>query len=397
MTFPWVAVAPGRVNLIGEHTDYNGLPVLPMALDRDVRIEFEVLDAPVVELSSPLKGLESFSFSLEGPIERATQGDWSNYVRAAANGLVEDGTLLQRGIRGVVSGSVPLAAGLSSSSALVVATALALLHANRERVEAIEPLALARLLARSERFVGLEGGGMDQTVCLFGRSGHAVRIDFRPLQVSHVPVPRGWRWIVAHSLERAEKSGAAMDAYNARTRECADALRVVARELDLGPEEGYAEMLATTPVGRLLEVAKRSLQPVPLRRFRHVVSEGDRVARAQRAMESNNLAGFGRLMTESHISLKEDFEVSTEALDRIVELALEAEAAGARLTGAGFGGCAVALCDDRSAARVQEALARDFYGKKNSRDLEDLLFEARPSDGARVTETALAPRADREA
>ncbi|MYA12975.1 MAG: hypothetical protein F4Z32_16095, partial [Gemmatimonadetes bacterium] len=126
----WTAIAPGRVNLIGEHTDYNGLPVLPIAIDRAVRIGFRVVGEPVVRLDSTGPRFPPLTFQLKRPIEPAAQGDWSNYVRAAARGLLERGLRLERGIEGTVSGDVPIAAGLSSSSALVVASALALLRAN---------------------------------------------------------------------------------------------------------------------------------------------------------------------------------------------------------------------------------------------------------------------------
>ena len=201
----WRAIAPGRVNLIGEHTDYNGLPVFPIAIDRDVRIEFTVTDNPVVRLDSPLARFDPFTFQLKRPIEAARQGDWSNYVRAAARGLLEHGVPLERGIEGTVYGDVPIASGLSSSSALVVASALALLKANGMAVggegvarpavaaPALSRLELAALMARAERFVGLEGGGMDQAACLHGVAGHALRIEFEPLRVTPVAVPEGWR------------------------------------------------------------------------------------------------------------------------------------------------------------------------------------------------------------
>ena len=208
----WRAVAPGRVNLIGEHTDYNGLPVLPIAIDRAIRIDFRVVGEATVRLDSPMARFAPFAFQLKRPIEAADQGDWSNYVRAAARGLLERGVELRRGIEGtVVTGDVPIAAGLASSSALVVASALALLKANGV-VETISRIELAELMARAERFVGLRGGGMDQAACLHGIAGHALRIEFEPLRVTPVAVPRRWRWVVASSLVRAEKSAGARGA-----------------------------------------------------------------------------------------------------------------------------------------------------------------------------------------
>ena len=433
----WTAIAPGRVNLIGEHTDYNGLPVLPIAIQRGIRIEFRVLDEPVVRLDSPASRFDPFEFRLKRPIAAADQGHWSNYVRAAARGLIEHGLPLRRGIEGTVTGDVPIAAGLSSSSALVVASALALLKASG--VESISRLELAALMARAERFVGLEGGGMDQAACLHGEAGHALRIEFEPLRVTKVAVPEGWRWVVASSLARAEKSAGAREAYNERARQCREALEAVkqggerfrgksrdirmfgrdagdrfrgksrdarmfawdARERFRGKRRDarmagrdarveqapatYRGLVAGGGLGELIEGAREVLSPVLLRRFRHVVTEGRRVAQAEAAMREGDLGRFGELMVASHESLRRDYEVSTSALDEIVAIALEAGAAGARLTGAGFGGCAVALCDDRTVGAVMEALAARFYAPRlDGPPGRDVIFAARPSGGAGV-------------
>ena len=404
----WRAIAPGRVNLIGEHTDYNGLPVFPIAIDRDIRIEFRVVDDPVVRLDSPLARFAPFAFQLKRPIEPAAQGDWSNYVRAAARGLLEHGISLKRGIEGTVSGDVPIASGLSSSSALVVASALALLKANGVDVDdgaargdgsrAMSRLELAALMARAERFVGLEGGGMDQAACLHGVEGHALRIEFDPLRVTPVPVPDGWRWVVASSLVRAEKSAGARGRYNERARQCREALAASVGAVPGGqaPNSGnratntapaYNDLVSAADPGGLLRRVRRILSPVLFRRFRHVVTEGRRVALAEQAMRDVNMHRFGQLMVRSHESLRDDYEVSTGELDAIVGVALEAGAAGARLTGAGFGGCAVALCDDSTVAPVMEALTARFYKPRlGGPPTTDMLFVAKPGGGAGVQE-----------
>ena len=414
----WTAIAPGRVNLIGEHTDYNGLPVLPIAIDREIRIDFRVVGESIVRLDSPVARFAPFAFQLKRPIEAADRGDWSNYVRAAARGLMEYGVRLERGIEGTVRGNVPIASGLSSSSALAVASALALLKANGVQVGAegvevgagrggraggravLPRLELAALMARAERFVGLEGGGMDQAACLHGEPGHALRIEFEPLRVTKVAVPEGWRWVVGSSLVRAEKSGGARDAYNERARQCRDALMsrrdgddarrgnawdagMSGRAPSASPT--YAELVAGGEITRLLEDAERVLSPLLLRRFRHVVTEGRRVAEAEAAMRAGDIGRFGELMVASHESLRGDYEVSTPELDEIVGIALKAGAAGARLTGAGFGGCAVALCDERAVRPVMEALAARFYAPRlGGPPGGEVLFAANPSGGARV-------------
>lgn len=405
MTKRWRATAPGRVNLIGEHIDYNGLPVLPMALDRAVRIDFAPMDEPVVRLASDAPGCEPFEFRIDRPIGRAPQGDWSNYVRAAARGLLEEaGPLAEagpaagarprpselRGIAGQVHGDLPIASGLASSSALVIASALSLLKANDATVT---PLQLAETMARAERFVGVRGGAMDQAACLCGAAGHAVRIDFDPLRISTVAVPDSWRWIVASSLDRAEKSRGARAAYNNRASACREALAQVARACELEGPDGqfsYRALVAAFSLPELLERSRGVLADDLFGRFRHVVTEGHRVPLAEQAMASGDLAAFGQLMIQSHASLRDDYEVSTPALDRIVSIATEAGAAGARLTGAGFGGCAVILCDRRSARAVREALARRFYANRLPRQQsglppEDILLAARPAQGASVT------------
>ena len=392
----WTAIVPGRVNLIGEHTDYNGLPVFPIAIDRDVCIEFRVTDDPMVRLDSPLARFDPFAFQLKRSIEAADQGDWSNYVRAAARGLLEHGVRLKRGIEGTVTGDVPIASGLSSSSALVVASALALLKANGVAVgrdtgaragaragARISRLELAALMARAERFVGLEGGGMDQAACLHGREGHALRIEFDPLRVTPVSVPEGWRWVVASSLVRAEKSGGAREAYNERARQCGEALEVMGRSTVAPPT--YRDLAAVDDLGGLLRHARRALAPVLFRRFRHVVTEGRRVALAEGAMRDGDMRRFGELMVRSHESLRDDYEVSTGELDAIVEVAVGAGAAGARLTGAGFGGCAVALCDDATVGPVMEALAARFYAPRLGRPpTRDMMFAVKAGGGAGV-------------
>ena len=379
----WLAIAPGRVNLIGEHTDYNGLPVFPIAIDRDVRIHFTIADDPVVRLDSPVARFDPFAFQLKRPIEAASQGHWSNYVRAAARGLLEHGLELRRGIEGTVTGDVPIASGLSSSSALVVASALALLKANGATLPRLE---LAALMARAERFVGLEGGGMDQAACLHGVAGHALRIDFEPLRVTPVAVPEGWRWVVASSLVRAEKSGGAREAYNERARQCREALAGL-EDWATDGMPAYRDLMAADDLDRVLRRARRTLAPVLFGRFRHVVTEGRRVAQAEVAMRDGDVRRFGHLMVQSHESLRDDYEVSTVELDAIVEVALDAGAAGARLTGAGFGGCAVALCDDTTVGPVMEALLARYYEPRlGAPPSGGVVFAVEPSPGARVEE-----------
>jgi len=368
--------APGRVNLIGEHTDYNGLPVLPMAIQRAVTIRLRAREDRRVRLANADPRHAPCEFELAPRIEPFAPGHWGNYAKAAAQAL-EARCGLARGFDGLVAGDVPAAAGLSSSSALVVASALALLAANETPLAAPE---LMELTARAERYVGTHSGGMDQAISLGGRAGHAVEIEFDPLRLAPVPVPASWRFVIANTLVEARKSGGAQAAYNTRVRECREALAGLR-----GSPRTWRELVARVPEASLLELV--AALPAPLaRRARHVVTEGRRVPEAVSALRAEDLGAFGRLLDASHASLRDDFEVSCPELDELVAAARAHGAAGARLTGAGFGGCAVALAP---AERVADLLAglRDAFYRPRGVDPEaaDALLVAEPSSGAGTT------------
>jgi len=376
-----VARAPGRVNLIGEHIDYCGLPVLPMALRQGVRIAFHPRSDRETRLVNRDPRFAPSAFAVNASIPPAPAGDWGNYARAAAQALAQRFRDL-RGVDALVDSDLPIAAGLSSSSALVVAMALALMHANEVTVA---PLELMEFLARGERYVGTAGGGMDQAIILGARAGCASRIDFHPLRLTPTAVPPDWQFIVAWSLVHAEKSGAARQSYNERTRQCDEARRLVATRLGQREDINYPTLLAAAPVEQLLEVAGATGSDVLARRFRHVVTEGIRVRQAEAAMAAHDLAAFGLLLDASHQSLRGDYEVSRPELDRLVELAREAGAAGARLTGAGFGGSIVTLCRAERAPEVIAALRERFYAPRGAAgDVERYVFRAEPSAGAEV-------------
>ena len=374
--------APGRVNLIGEHIDYCGLSVLPMALRQGVRIEFHPRSDREMRLVNRDPRFAPSTFAVSDCIPPAAAGDWGNYARAAAQALAQRFPDL-RGVDALVESDLPIAAGLSSSSALLVAMALAMLHANGVSVASLE---LMDLLGRGERYVGTAGGGMDQAIILGARAGCASRIDFHPLRLTPTAVPAGWQFIVAWSLVHAEKSGAARQAYNERPRQCDEARRLVAARLGQREDITYPGLLGAAPVEQLLALAGATLSGVLPRRFRHVVTEGTRVRQAEAAMAAGDLAGFGRLLDASHQSLRDDYEVSHPELDRLVELAREAGAAGARLTGAGFGGSIVALCRVERAPEVVAALRERFYAPRGAADdVGRHVFMAEPSGGAEVT------------
>ena len=376
-----VVRAPGRVNLIGEHIDYCGLPVLPMAVQRSVRIAFHPRADREMRLTNRDQRFLPNAFTVSAEIPPAPAGDWSNYARAAAQALVQRFPDL-RGVDAQVDSDLPVAAGLSSSSALVVATAVALLHANGASVSLLE---LMDLLARGERYVGTAGGGMDQAIILGAQTGCASRIDFQPLRLTPTAVPADWQFIVAWSMVHAEKSGAARAAYNERPPQCDEARRLVATRLGRPGDTTYAALLAAARPAELLEVAGTTLSDVLARRFRHAITEGTRVRQAEAALAAGDLAAFGQLLDASHQSLRDDYEVSHPELDQLVELAREAGAAGARLTGAGFGGSIVALCAARRAPQVVAALGQRFYVPRGAAgEVAQYIFTAEPSAGAEV-------------
>lgn len=386
MTGRSMSRAPGRVNLIGDHTDYNQLPVLPMAIRQSVRVDFEAGSDRRILLNSDLTPETPAACAVTPGIPMAPAGDWRNYVYAAVAAVaseLEGMGIHPRGIEGSIAGDVPLAAGLSSSSALVVAVGNALLAANGVSLPALTRM---KLFARAERYVGTEGGGMDQAASIGGREGHALLIRFDPLQVIPIPVPDDWRFVVIATGTTAEKSGQAQAEYNRRVRLCADALDGVGRHS--GRSWSYPELLAELGADGALAAGRSALRagalsPAAYDCYHHTVSEGGRVERAARAMEAGDGSRFGELMVESHASLRDRYRVSTPALEAATEAASEAGALGARLTGAGFGGSAVALFRAAEAAAAESALS--LRVARGGVLAGARVFVARPSQGAEVT------------
>jgi galactokinase len=361
---PGLVEAPGRVNLIGEHIDYHQLAVLPVALDRRIRVAFRARNDSRIRAVSAGYGPREFEWTAHlAPVAR---GDWENYLRAAAQ-AVAGRWGSGKGVDAVVESRLPAAAGLSSSSALIVAFTLALLKANELEASFAE---LMEILPDGEQFVGTRGGGMDHAASLESREGCASLVGFAPLSVRHIPVPAGWSFLVAHSLLTAEKSGSAREEYNLRRAGGATALARL----------GFASYREALPMA--LEAAAR-LDPGPERdAFLHVTSEALRVRAAVAAMESDDAAAFGRLLLESHASLRDQLHVSCPALNHLVEAAMASGALGARLTGAGFGGCVVVLCPATDRAAVRRGLVDRFYASRAGFDERVHLIDVRPANGA---------------
>ncbi|MBX3023496.1 galactokinase [bacterium] len=382
--------APGRVNLIGEHTDYNGLPVLPFAIDRAVRIAAAPRADRHVVLASSSARFPPRQYLLAPAIEPAPSGDWANYHRAAAQGLIDVlGPAALRGGDFLIDGDVPPGAGLSSSSALVVGSMLGLLAISGRD---LPPAGLAELAARAERYVGTQSGGMDQAVCLLAQRGHALRIAFDPLRTRPVPIPAGAAFVVCHSLVEAEKAGAARDAYNQRVRECARACRIFDRLLGGGgpPLATLGELRRRLPERPLRDWVARfaRAEPAPdpllLRRVRHVLTEAERVDAAAGALAAGEWEALGALMDASHASCRDDYEISCEALEALVAAARAAGALGARLTGAGFGGCTINLVPAGEAGGFVRRMRETFYRDRPAAAGGEPCFVVAPSAGASV-------------
>jgi len=430
-------VAPGRINLIGEHTDYNGFAVLPIAIDRAIYAVVAPLHEPVVELHSAEP--ECFGprrFAVQADVEPYEPGDWGNYVKAAVQSLVrrrlQEGRDLQGlcGMRCLIAGTIPRSSGVASSSALVIASALAFMAVNAPAggLELSEEVrrSLAEQMAQAEHYVGTQGGGMDQAACLTARSGCAVRIDFFPLKARTVAFPGDHVVLAADSTVRAGKALDKRLAYNRRVVECRIGTELLARRLGARSAERLADLCA--PRGRhsgaelmallqeitggraslspgqaaalldmsgqefterMMRMKNGSLLPAPddglkvLPRCRHVFAEAWRVEEAVCRLEDRRMAELGRLMDASHRSCALDYEVSVPELDRLTELMRSGGALGARLTGAGFGGFAVALIRSDQAPALRERLSREFYEPRGA-SADDNVHAFAPCGGAAV-------------
>jgi galactokinase len=337
--------APGRVNLIGEHTDYNDGYVLPLAINRAVWIALRPRADREVDLWST-DFEESAHFGLDR-LERTRSG-WSEYLKGVAWALNGAGFHLT-GWEGVIGSDVPIGAGLSSSAAIELATARAFAEVSKLPWE---PAAMARLAQRAENeWVGVNCGIMDQMISAVGREGHAVLIDCRTLGTRAVSLPGNTVVVI---LDTATRRGLVDSAYNERRRQCESAAQFF----------GVPALRDVTP--DVFDSRAGNLDAVTRRRARHVVTENTRTLAAADAADRGDATTVGNFMNASHRSLRDDFEVSSPALDTIVDIAREQTGCyGARMTGAGFGGCAVALVQHEESARFVERV-RSEYSRRTS-------------------------------
>jgi len=366
-----VTVAPGRVNLIGEHTDYNEGFVLPIAIDRHLCVAARGRpDQTVRVAAADLNDTDEFPLT---EIVRDERGSWRNYPRGVAWVIQQNGVAL-KGIDAVIASDIPIGAGLSSSAAMEVGFALTLLHFAKAEVPCPT---LAQWCQRAEHeFAGVQCGIMDQMIALLGKEQHALLLDCRDLSHELVPLPKGIAFVIA---DTGVPRTLAASEYNIRRAQCGEAVKVL------------SELLGR-PLRSLRDVTLDELgqvfneMPDPLRRrARHVLTENSRVLAFQQAMREGALRRAGSLLLASHASLRDDYEVSCRELDAMVSALMSVEGVfGARLTGAGFGGACLAMVREDAVERVLTETPPRYKQLLGENSPESTLFAVHPSDGAQV-------------
>ncbi len=368
-----VAFAPGRVNLIGEHTDYNAGYVLPMGIGKGAAVAFRPRADRMVHAHSAAFG-DAPGFALDALLAPATARDWSAYVAGVAWALGASGRAVP-GLDLAIASDVPIGAGLSSSAALEVALACAFVAAAGLPWDATE---IAPLCQKAENeFVGVRCGVMDQFAAAVSRQGCALLLDCRSLRAEFVALPASAAIVV---MDTGVRRGLAGSAYNDRRAACEAAVAAL-RGVD-------KTVRALRDVSLdALEAARQLMDEVAFRRARHIVVENVRPVAMAQALRKDDLERAGALMNDSHTSLRDLFEVSCGELDLISDLARRHAACfGARMTGAGFGGCAVALVERGGADSFMSEVA-EAYARQSGR--EGSLFACRPEAGARLLDSSL--------
>jgi len=369
----WTVAAPGRVNLIGEHTDYNEGYVLPMAIDRYVVMAADRPDGQARAAGGNEARVYSVeldrwaTITVEGDVAPGPRG-WSSYVQGAVAGCLEKG-LRPGPFEAVIHADLPLGGGLSSSAALEVATATLVEAITGQR---LDPLEKALLCQEAEhRFAGMPCGIMDQFSSIMGRQGHVMLLDCRALEAELVRMAEAdLAVLIANTNVKHELTGGQ---YSQRRAQCEHAARVL----------GVQALRDATPAQ--LEQCRSRLDELHYRRARHVISEIARTVQAAEAIRRGQWDRLGQLMYESHRSLRDDYEVSCGELDLLVELARsigpEGGVIGSRMTGGGFGGCTVSVVRHSAIDSVTETL---YDGYLQEIGIPPTLFATRPAQGARI-------------
>ena len=423
---PFACRVPGRINLLGEHLDYNGLPVLPMAIDRELHLAFAGSARPTIRLRNTDANYPECVFENGPHLEPGETGAWENYCKAAVEGINQHfGAGELPGMDVLVHSDLPSAAGLSSSSALVVGFALAYLATRGYTLgQDISRRELACVLANAEHYVGTAGGGMDQAILLNAEAGHATKINFIPFQFESLPLSERHVFIVCDSLVASRKTGGSLAKYNAGPSVCSLIVNMLnvhfnkhfgpefsidcLGDLWLGPlcfnrnevQQLLDDVLPNPGMSPGAIIRYLGMPPalvreywldsipnptgeIPLQaRARHVLTEYYRVEEARDALIAGDMNTFGRLMTASHRSCAVDYAISTPELDRLVSILTGAGCLGARLTGAGFGGAVIGLATAARAAGVLEAVRREYYAGLLEDGATAPAFIVTPSKGA---------------
>ncbi len=367
---PVVFRAPGRVNLIGEHTDYNDGFVMPVALGFSTHVAIGPREDRTLHVFST--DFDELCVIPLDDTKPAHKKHWSDYVRGVAGILTALGLKL-RGANLVIVGGVPMGSGLSSSAAVEVATAFALLH-NSECTLDRKQIALACQRAENE-YTGARCGIMDQFIACFGRAGNALLLDCRSLEYELLAMPQEYRIAICNTGVKHE---IAFGEYNRRRAECEEAV------VYLKSRSQRVDALRDLTLSELREFCQ-GMPAAIFRRARHVITENERVLKASDALRAGKMERFGQLMLTSHQSLREDYEVSCDELNIMVSLAEQIEGVlGARMTGGGFGGCTVNLVRRDSVARFQKEMEA---GYRSAASITPQIYICDAADGAgRVTE-----------
>lgn len=365
----WTARAPGRVNLIGEHTDYNDGYVLPCAIDFETRVVAgPANDQQITVIAADFDNARD-TFSCDQAITHSEQG-WANYVRGVFLEFQKLGHQLPS-LNLVISGNVPQGAGLSSSAALEVATATLL---NELCAAALSKNEIALLCQRAENdFVGCQCGIMDQLISAIGVENRAALIDCRSLESELVEIPRDYSLLIVNSNV---KRGLVDSEYNTRREQCEEASRAL----------GINALRDATLED--LEKLEQSVSEEVFKRARHVITENERTVAMAKALAGNQHDQIKALMSQSHASMRDDFEITTHQIDFLVELIGEqlGEKGGVRMTGGGFGGCVVALCPTELIDKVSAVVERDYLERTG---LTPDIFVCTAREGASVASKEL--------